>query len=99
LLGTDTGVAVVLLARLLAAHVEQLARYHRCVQIDLVGHSEGGLNGWYYVQKLDGAVAGAISSRWGLRAAHPGRIRGISALILSSPGGSIGVPIQIERST
>src|SRR5437879_12976630 len=49
-------VAVVLLARVLAEHVEQLARDHRCEQIDLVGHSEGGLIGWYYVQKLDGAV-------------------------------------------
>src|SRR5439155_3726078 len=31
-------------------------RSRRCEQIDLVGHSEGGLIGWYYVQKLDGAV-------------------------------------------
>ena len=35
--------------------VEQLARGHRSERIDLVGHSEGGLIGRYYVQKLYGA--------------------------------------------
>jgi pimeloyl-ACP methyl ester carboxylesterase len=35
--------------------VEQLAREHRWERIDLVGHSEGGLIGRYYIQKLDGA--------------------------------------------
>jgi triacylglycerol lipase len=43
------------LARVVAERVEQLARDHRCERIDLVGHSEGGLIGRYYVQKLDGA--------------------------------------------
>lgn len=43
------------LARVVAERVEQLARDHRCEQIELVGHSEGGLIGRYYVQKLDGA--------------------------------------------
>jgi len=43
------------LAGVLADRVEQLARDHRCERIDLVGHSEGGLIGRYYIQKLDGA--------------------------------------------
>jgi len=43
------------LAAIVAERVEQLAREHRCDRIDLVGHSEGGLIGRYYVQKLDGA--------------------------------------------
>jgi pimeloyl-ACP methyl ester carboxylesterase len=43
------------LARVVADRIEQLARDHRCERIDLVGHSEGGLIGRYYVQKLDGA--------------------------------------------
>src|SRR5262249_55405313 len=43
------------LARVVAQRVERLAREHRCERIDLVGHSEGGLIGRYYVQKLDGA--------------------------------------------
>jgi triacylglycerol lipase len=41
--------------RVVADRVEQLAREHRCERIDLIGHSEGGLIGRYYVQKLDGA--------------------------------------------
>jgi triacylglycerol lipase len=43
------------LAHVVAERVEQLARDHRCERIDLVGHSEGGLIGRYYVQKLGGA--------------------------------------------
>jgi len=43
------------LARVVAERVEQLACDHRCERIDLVGHSEGGLIGRYYVQMLDGA--------------------------------------------
>ena len=43
------------LAGVVADRVEQLARDHRCERIDLVGHSEGGLIGRYYVQKVDGA--------------------------------------------
>ena len=43
------------LAGVVADRVEQLAREHRCERIDLVGHSEGGLIGRYYIQKLDGA--------------------------------------------
>ena len=43
------------LAGVVAERVEQLTREHGCERIDLVGHSEGGLIGRYYVQKLDGA--------------------------------------------
>ena len=43
------------LADIVGDRVEQLAREHRCERIDLVGHSEGGLIGRYYIQKLDGA--------------------------------------------
>jgi len=43
------------LARVVADRIEQLAHDLRCERIDLVGHSEGGLIGRYYVQKLDGA--------------------------------------------
>jgi triacylglycerol lipase len=43
------------LADVVADRVEELAREHRCERIDLIGHSEGGLIGRYYVQKLDGA--------------------------------------------
>jgi len=42
-------------AQVVANRVEQLAREYRCERIDLVGHSEGGLIGRYYIQKLDGA--------------------------------------------
>jgi triacylglycerol lipase len=43
------------LAAVVAERVEQLTREHGCERIDLVGHSEGGLIGRYYVQKLEGA--------------------------------------------
>ena len=43
------------LARIVAERVEQLVRDHGCERIDLVGHSEGGLIGRYYVQRLNGA--------------------------------------------
>src|SRR5262249_48021168 len=43
------------LADVVADRVERLAHEHRRERIDLVGHSEGGLIGRYYVQKLDGA--------------------------------------------
>jgi triacylglycerol lipase len=43
------------LAGVVAERVGQLTREHGCERIDLVGHSEGGLIGRYYVQKLDGA--------------------------------------------
>lgn len=43
------------LADVLAERVEELAREHGGERIDLVGHSEGGLIGRYYVQKLEGA--------------------------------------------
>ena len=42
-------------ARVVAERVEQLVYDHRCERIDLVGHSEGGLIGRYYVQRLNGA--------------------------------------------
>jgi palmitoyl protein thioesterase len=42
-------------ARVVAERVEQLVQVHRCERIDVVGHSEGGLIGRYYVQRLDGA--------------------------------------------
>src|SRR5437867_7845416 len=38
------------LAGVVADRVEQLARDHRCERIDLVGYSEGGLIGRYYIQ-------------------------------------------------
>ena len=43
------------LARVVAERVDQLVRDHGCERIDLLGHSEGGLVGRYYVQKLNGA--------------------------------------------
>ena len=43
------------LARVVAERIEQLVRDHPHARIDLVGHSEGGLIGRYYVQKLNGA--------------------------------------------
>jgi hypothetical protein len=43
------------IARVVAERVEQLVRDHGCERIDLVGHSEGGLIGRYYVQRLNGA--------------------------------------------
>jgi len=43
------------LARVVAERVERLIRHHPRERIDLVGHSEGGLIGRYYVQKLNGA--------------------------------------------
>jgi len=43
------------LARIVAERVEQLVYDHRCERVDLVGHSEGGLIGRYYVQRLNGA--------------------------------------------
>ena len=43
------------LACILAERVEQLACDHPGERIDLVGHSQGGLVGRYYVQKLNGA--------------------------------------------
>lgn len=42
-------------SRVIADHVEQLVQTHRYEHIDVVGHSEGGLIGRYYVQKLGGA--------------------------------------------
>jgi pimeloyl-ACP methyl ester carboxylesterase len=42
-------------ARAVAARVEHLVRDHRLKHIDVVGHSEGGLIGRYYIQKLGGA--------------------------------------------
>ena len=39
----------------MAERVEQLLRDHPCESIDLVGHSQGGLVGRYYLQKLNGA--------------------------------------------
>jgi triacylglycerol lipase len=43
------------LARVVAERVEQLVHDHGCERIDLVCHSEGGLIGRYYVQRLSGA--------------------------------------------
>src|SRR5437870_13355800 len=43
------------MACILAERVEQLACDHPGERIDLVGHSQGGLVGRYYVQKLNGA--------------------------------------------
>src|SRR5262245_66294606 len=55
LLGRFNARPVEELARVVAERVEQLARDHQRERIDLVGHSEGGLIGRYYVQKLGGA--------------------------------------------
>ena len=43
------------LARVVAERVEELVHHHRCERVALVGHSEGGLIGRYYVQRLNGA--------------------------------------------
>jgi hypothetical protein len=42
-------------ARVVAEHAEHLAQAHGRERIDVVGHSEGGLIGRYYVQRLNGA--------------------------------------------
>ena len=42
-------------AGVVAERVERLVQEHRYERIDVVGHSEGGLIGRYYVQRLDGA--------------------------------------------
>jgi triacylglycerol lipase len=67
------------LAAVVAERVEQLAREHGCERIDLVGHSEGGLIGRYYVQKLDGArrvrqLVTLGTPHRGTRWAHSGRL-------------------------
>lgn len=43
------------LARMVSDQVETLSRRHGIRSLDVVGHSEGGLIGRYYVQKLHGA--------------------------------------------
>jgi pimeloyl-ACP methyl ester carboxylesterase len=43
------------IARLVAERVEDVVRTHGCERIDLIGHSEGGVLGRYYVQRLNGA--------------------------------------------
>ena len=55
LLGQFNARPVEELACVVAELVEQLVRDHGRERIDLVGHSEGGLIGRYYVQKLNGA--------------------------------------------
>src|SRR5262249_32157320 len=55
LFGRFNALPVEMLAAVVARRVEQLARNYRCEHVELVGHSEGGLIGRYYVQKLDGA--------------------------------------------
>src|SRR6185295_13172853 len=55
LLGQFNARPVEELACVVAERVEQLVRDHGRERIDLVGHSEGGLIGRYYVQKLNGA--------------------------------------------
>jgi triacylglycerol lipase len=69
------------LAAVVAERVEQLACEHRCDRIDLVGHSEGGLIGRYYVQKLEGArrvrhLVTLGTPHRGTRWAHAGRFVG-----------------------
>jgi palmitoyl protein thioesterase len=55
LLGRFNALPIEEVARVVAERVEQLMQSHRRERIDLVGHSEGGLIGRYYVQRLDGA--------------------------------------------
>jgi triacylglycerol lipase len=43
------------LAALLSNQVDRICRHHGLEWLDLVGHSQGGLIGRYYVQKLNGA--------------------------------------------
>ena len=43
------------LAALLSNQVDRICRRHGLERLDIVGHSEGGLIGRYYVQKLNGA--------------------------------------------
>jgi len=42
-------------AGIVAVRAERLLRDHRLQHLDVVGHSEGGLIGRYYIQKLGGA--------------------------------------------
>jgi pimeloyl-ACP methyl ester carboxylesterase len=55
LLGRFNALPIEGVARVVADRVEQLVQAHRSERIDVVGHSEGGLIGRYYVQRLDGA--------------------------------------------
>jgi len=84
------------LARVVAERVEQLARDHRCERIDLVGHSEGGLIGRYYVQKLGGAsrvrhLVTLGTPHRGTRWAHWGHLvrRVLPSLRQMAPGSSL----------
>src|ERR1700752_5308299 len=43
------------LAALLSNQVDRIRRQHGLERLEIVGHSEGGLIGRYYVQKLNGA--------------------------------------------
>jgi len=43
------------IARMIAEQVEELADDHGCERIDVIGHSEGGIGGRYYVQRLNGS--------------------------------------------
>ena len=51
------------LAALLSNQVDRICRRHGLERLDIVGHSEGGLIGRYYVQKLNGAkhVSGLVT--------------------------------------
>src|SRR5437899_10374097 len=43
------------IARMIAEQVEELADDHGCERIDVIGHSEGGIGGRDYVQRLNGS--------------------------------------------
>ena len=43
------------IAGMIAERVEELAYDHGCERIDVIGHSEGGITGRYYVQRLNGS--------------------------------------------
>ena len=43
------------IAGMIAERVEELADDHGCERIDVIGHSEGGISGRYYVQRLNGS--------------------------------------------
>jgi pimeloyl-ACP methyl ester carboxylesterase len=64
------------LAALLSNQVDRICRHHGIEWLDIVGHSEGGLIGRYYVQKLNGAKH--VSSLVTLGTPHPWYPLGVS---------------------
>jgi triacylglycerol lipase len=54
LLGRFNSAPIEQLAVLVSNQVDRIRRHHGFEWLDIVGHSEGGLTGRYYVQKLNG---------------------------------------------